>query len=77
MDNHLKNCEGIQFNGWNFAHICDWMLDTSEKYYAEYFDEIYINGNKVKRHDWIVKNDNGTFTIMTNNEYLDWITSKY
>ena len=77
MDDHLKTCKGIQFNGWNFAHICDWMLDQEGTYPAQYFDEICINSNKVKRNDWIVKNDNGTFAIMTNNEYLDWITSKY
>lgn len=73
MDNNFKNSNGIQFNGWNFAHICDWMLDQEGTYPAQYFEEININGLKVKRHDWIIKQDNGSFILMTNEEHKDWV----
>ena len=75
MDKHLENCKGIQFNGWNFAHICDWMLDQEGTYPAQYFEEITINEHTVKRNDWIIKNDDGSFTIMTNQEHKDWMDS--
>lgn len=73
MDKYLENCTGIQFNGWNFAHICDWILNQNGTYPAEYFEEISINSHKIKRNDWILKNKDGSFIIITDLEHQNLI----
>lgn len=70
--NHLNDIEAIQFNGWNFGHIYDWMSGRCGIYPACYKTEmnILIDGEYKTAciNDWIVKNDDGTFSIVTNME---------
>ena len=68
-DNNFKNVQAIQFNGWNFGHIYDWVNGKRGLYAATYYDEMELHGKIVHRNDWVVKNDDGLFSVMTNSEF--------
>ena len=66
MNNEVK---AVQFNGWNFGYIYDWISGKQGIYTADFKDAIELNGKTVHRNDWVVKNEDGTFTIMSNAEF--------
>lgn len=58
--------EAIQFNGWNFGEIMDWMLDITEGIYPSCFKETMtiqtLEGNMVAHiGDYIIKGVKGEF----------------
>ena len=61
--------KAIQFNGWNFGAIYDWVSGKQGLYTSDFKNEIEINGNIVHRNDWVVKEEDGTFNIMSNFEF--------
>jgi hypothetical protein len=71
MENSQKfeNIEAIQFNGWNFGAIYDWVLDSVGIYTSDFKNEIELNGEIVHRNDWVVKEEDGTFSIMSNCDF--------
>ena len=59
----------MQFNGWNFGHLCDWMYGCKGTYPAEYIDDCLIGDCLIKRNDWVVKTSDKEFVVMTNSEF--------
>lgn len=67
MENN--NVTAMQFNGWNFGHLCDWMHGCKGTYPAEYTEDCVIADCLIKRNDWVVKVNDKEFVIMTNTEF--------
>ena len=61
--------EAMQFNGWNYGHLCDWVYGRKDTYPANYDEDCVIAGCLVKRNDWVVKVKDKEFVVMTNNEF--------
>ena len=59
----------MQFNGWNYGHLCDWVNNCTSVYPANYLEECVIAGCLIKRNDWVVKINDEEFVIMTNSEF--------
>ena len=68
-DTRFENISAIQFNGWNFGAIYDWVCYGRGVYTADFKETMELNGEIVHRNDWIVKNDDGTFNVMSNLEF--------
>lgn len=66
---HFENVKAIQFNGWNFGAIYDWVLYGRGVYTADFIETMELNGETVHKNDWVVKNEDGTFSIMSNFEF--------
>ena len=74
----MKNIvKAVQFNGWNFGYIYDWISGKTGLYSACFKNEIEVNGITVHRNDWVVKNEDGTFEIMTNTEFQNKMDKEY
>lgn len=72
-NNGFENAKAIQFNGWNFACISEW-IEGSGKEYSDYFkNEVQLYDTTLHRNDWVVKNDDGSFSIMSNSEFEELI----
>lgn len=68
-NNGFENTKAIQFNGWNFACISEW-IEGGDKNYSDFFkNEIQIYDMMLRRNDWVVKNEDGSFSIMSNSEF--------
>ena len=74
MKNDVK---AVQFNGWNFGYIYDWISGKTGLYPACFQNEMEVNGTTVYRNDWVVKNEDGSFKIMTNTEFQNKIDKEY
>ena len=61
--------EAMQFNGWNYGHLYDWVHNCKGTYPANYEEDCVIDKCLVKRNDWIVKINDKEFVIMTNAEF--------
>jgi hypothetical protein len=68
-NNGFEKVKAIQFNGWNFGAIYDWVQGKQGLYTSDFKDEIELNDKKVHKNDWVVKNDDGEFSIMSNFEF--------
>ena len=64
-----ENVKAIQFNGWNFGTIYDWVSGKQGLYTADFKNSIELNDSIVHKSDWVVKNEDGTFSIMSNFEF--------
>lgn len=74
----MKNIvKAVQFNGWNFGYIYDWVRGTTGLYTSDFKEEIELDGRIIHRNDWVVKNDDGSFEIMTNTEFQNKIDKEY
>ena len=67
----------VQFNGWNFGYIYDWISGKTGLYTSDFKNEIEVNGITVHRNDWVVKNEDGSFEIMTNMEFQNKMDKEY
>lgn len=67
----------VQFNGWNFGYIYDWISGKTGLYPACFQNEMEVNGTTVHRNDWVVKNEDGSFEIMTNMEFQNKMDKEY
>ena len=67
----------VQFNGWNFGYIYDWISGKTAAHPACFKNEIEVNGITVHCNDWVVKNEDGTFEIMTNMEFQNKTDKEY
>ena len=72
-DIRFENVTAIQFNGWNFGAIYDWVCGKQGVYTADFKETIELNGEIVHKNNWIVKNEDGTFSIMSNFEFEELI----
>ena len=68
-DTRFENVKAIQFNGWNFGTIYDWVSGKQGIYTADFKNHIELNDSIVHKNDWVVKNEDGTFSIMSNYEF--------
>lgn len=68
-----ENVKAIQFNGWNFGTIYDWVSGKQGIYTADFKNSIELNDSIVHKNDWVVKNDDGTFNVMSNLEFEELI----
>ena len=68
-NNGFENAKAIQFNGWNFGAIYDWVRGGIGLYTSDFKNEIELNGEIVHRNDWVVKNEDGSFSIMSNSKF--------
>lgn len=59
----------MQFNGWNYGHLCDWVYNRKDRYPADYLEECVIAKCLIKRNDWVVKTADKEFIVMTNIEF--------
>ena len=66
-----SNTFSIQFNGWNFGDIIDWVHGVQGLYTADFRDEFVLNGETVHRNDWVVKEEDGSFSIMSNFDFQE------
>jgi hypothetical protein len=69
--NSFTKVVAIQFNGWNFGAIYDWVQDIQGLYTADFKNEIELNGEIVHRNDWVVKEEDGTFNVMSNFDFQE------
>ena len=71
MENNpaFENVKAIQFNGWNFGAIYDWVSGKQGIYTADFKNSIELNDSIVHKNDWVVKNEDGSFSIMSNSEF--------
>ena len=67
----MNNIEAMQFNGWNYGHLCDWVNNCKGIYPANYEEDCVIGKCLVKRNDWVVKTNDKEFIVMTNTEFQD------
>lgn len=74
MNNEVK---AVQFNGWNFGYIYDWISGKIGLYTSDFKNKIEVNGITVYRNDWVVKNEDGSFEIMTNMEFQNKMDKEY
>ena len=72
-NNGFENAKAIQFNGWNFGAIYDWVSGKQGIYTADFKKSIELNDLIVHKNDWVVKNDDGTFNVMSNLEFEELI----
>ena len=72
-----KNIVAIQFNGWNSGYIYDWVSGKTGLYPTWFENEIEVNGVTVHHHDWVVKNEDGSFEIMSNIDYQNKLDEEY
>ena len=72
-----KKITAVQFNGWNFGYIYDWISGMTGLYPACFQNEMEVNGTTVHRNDWVVKNEDGSFEIMTNIEFQNKMDKEY
>lgn len=68
-DSRFENVKAIQFNGWNFGAIYDWVSGKQGLYTADFKNSIELNNSIVHKNDWVVKNDDDSFSIMSNSEF--------
>lgn len=61
--------EAMQFNGWNYGHLYDWMYGRKGTYPADYTEDCVIANCLIKRNDWVVKVKDKEFVVMTNTEF--------
>lgn len=59
----------MQFNGWNYGHLCDWVNNCKGTYSADYLEDCVIAGCLITRNDWVVKINDKEFVVMTNSEF--------
>jgi hypothetical protein len=68
-NNGFENAKAIQFNGWNFDCISEW-IEGGDKNYSDFFkNEIQIYDMMLHKNDWVVKNEDGSFSIMSDSEF--------
>lgn len=72
-----KKITAVQFNGWNFGYIYDWISGKTGLYPACFQKEMEVNGTTVHRNDWVIKNEDGSFEIMTNMEFQNKMDKEY
>jgi hypothetical protein len=72
-----KEITAVQFNGWNFGYIYDWISGKTGLYPACFQNEMEINGTTVHRNDWVIKNEDGSFEIMNNMEFQNKMDKEY
>ena len=65
----FENVKAIQFNGWNFGAIYDWVRNVRGVYTADFKEIMKLDNEIVRKNDWVVKNEDGTFSIMSNYEF--------
>lgn len=65
----FENVKAIQFNGWNFGAVYDWVSGKQGIYTADFKNSIELNDSIVHKNDWVVKNEDGSFSIMSNFEF--------
>lgn len=73
----MSKIMAVKFNGWNFGFIYDWTSGKQGIYTADFRDVIEVNGETMHRNDWIVKNEDGTFTIMSNLDFQNRLDEEY
>lgn len=66
---YLSDIQAVQFNGWNFGYIFDWVRGTTGLYTSDFKNEIELDGKIIHRNDWVVKEEDGSFSILSNLEY--------
>jgi hypothetical protein len=69
----FENISAIQFNGWNFGAIYDWVQGGVGLYTSDFKEKIELNDKIVYRNDWVVKEEDGTFNIMSNFDFQERI----
>lgn len=72
-----KKITAVQFNGWNFGYIYDSISGKTGLYPACFQNEMEVNGTTVHRNDWVIKNEDGSFEIMTNMEFQNKMDKEY
>lgn len=75
-DTCFENVTAIQFNGWNFGAIYDWVRNVRGVYTADFKEIMKLDNETVHKNDWVVKNDDGTFSIMSNYEFEEKLEKK-
>ena len=65
------NTFAIQFNGWNFGAINDWVYGERGIYHADFKEEFELGSKVVHRNDWVVKEEDGAFNIMSNYDFQE------
>ena len=73
----MSNIMAVQFNGQNFGYIYDWVRGVRGVYTADFKESIEVNGETMHRNDWIVKNDDGSFKIISNLEFQNRLDEEY
>lgn len=71
------NVIAVQFNGWNFGYIYDWVRGTTGLYTSDFKKEIDLDGRIIHKNDWVIKNEDGSFEIMTNIEFQNKMDKEY
>lgn len=71
------NVIAVQFNGWNFGYIYDWVRGTTGVYTSNFKEKIELDGRIIHRNDWVIKNEDGSFEIMTNIEFQNKMDKEY
>lgn len=71
------NVVAVQFNGWNFGYIYDWVRGTTGLYTSDFKNEIELDGKIIHKNDWVIKNEDGSFEIMTNIEFQNKMDKEY
>lgn len=65
------NVFAIQFNGWNYGAINDWVYNERGLYPAAFKPEFELGSKTVHKNDWVVKEDSGCFSVMSNLEFQE------
>lgn len=52
------------------SDIYDWVRGTTGLYTSDFKEEIELDGRTIHRNDWVVKEDDGSFSILSNLEYM-------
>lgn len=71
------NVIAVQFNGWNFGYIYDWVRGTTGSYTSDFKEEIDLDDRIIHKNDWVIKNEDGSFEIMTNIEFQNKMDKEY
>lgn len=73
MEKSNENVIAIQFNGWNFGAIEDWFYGYKGLYEADFKEVFNLGKLIIHRNDWVIKKDDGSFTVMSNYEYRNLV----
>ena len=52
-NNGFENVKAIQFNGWNFGAIYDWVQNVRGVYTADFKEIMKLDNETVRKNDWV------------------------
>ena len=60
-----------------WIYIYDWVRGTTGLYTSDFKKEIDLDGRIIHKNDWVIKNEDGSFEIMTNIEFQNKMDKEY